>query len=118
MSLIPFTEKPLNQIRVYGLAFPMDIPFAFSEFTEEDIEGSRSAIGRFGRTERKNDTLKRFLGKPLLNFLSEDGYTMRRVQAASGHHEDRPLPFEIRRTEKAHQSVKSLLRVHPMQVQM
>ena len=61
----------------------MDFPFAFSEFTEEDIEGSRSAIGRFGRTERKNDTLKRFLGKPLLNFLSEDGYTMRRVQAAS-----------------------------------
>ena len=55
----------------------MDFPFAFSEFTEEDIEGSRSAIGRFGRTERKNDTLKRFLGKPLLNFLSEDGYTMR-----------------------------------------
>ena len=43
---------------------------------------------------------------------------MRRVQAASGHHEDRALPFEIRRTEKAHQSVKSLLRVHSMQVQM
>ena len=96
----------------------MDFPFAFSEFTEEDIEGSRSAIGRFGRTERKNDTLKRFLGKPLLNFLSEDGYTVRRVQAASGHHEDRALPFEIRRTEKAHQSVKGLLRVHSMQVQM
>lgn len=96
----------------------MDFPFAFSEFTEEDIEGSRSAIGRFCRTERKNDTLKRFLGKPLLNFLSEDGYTMRRVQAASGHHEDCALPFEIRRTEKAHQSVKSLLCVHSMQVQM
>ena len=58
----------------------MDFPFAFSEFTEEDIEGSRSAIGRFGRTERKNDTLKRFLSKPLLNFLSEDGYTMRTVR--------------------------------------
>ena len=96
----------------------MDFPFAFSEFTEEDIEGSRSAIGRFGRTERKNDTLKRFLSKPLVNFLSEDGYTMRRVQAASGHHDDRALPFEIRSTENARQSAKSLLRVHSMQVQM
>ena len=95
----------------------MDFPFAFSEFTEEDIEGSRSAIGRFGRTERKNDTLKRFLGKPLLNFLSEDGYTMRRVQAASGHHEDRcPLKYAARK--KPTKASKSLLRVHSMQVQM
>lgn len=80
----------------------MDLPFVFSEFTEEDIEGSRSTIGRFDCTERKNDTFKRFLGKPLPNSLSEDGYTVRRVQAASGHHEDRALSFEICRTGKAH----------------
>ena len=57
----------------------MDFPFAFSEFTEEDIEGSRSAIGRFGRTERKDDALKRFLGKPLLNFFPEDGDAVRGI---------------------------------------